>query len=78
MSFGSLIVAVGAVAAGKSRLCFKAAAKSERQHRRDFARSERRIVLRLSAKRIGDWPRKHMPAGHGFDMLTGCMDGCGK
>ena len=87
MSIGSLIIGGGAlvVAADIATWCFKAAARSERQNRREFVRSERsyhnEIVRRELAERLQiehakrdvHLLRRHTSSGAWLDMLTGCL-----
>jgi superfamily I DNA and/or RNA helicase len=88
MSIGSLIVGGGTlvVAAEIATWCFKAAAKSERQNRRDFVRSERayryevarseraarRAIERDTRRRLAQ--EAYEQRGAWLDMLGGCME----
>ena len=88
MSIGSLIVGGGTlvVAAEIATWCFKAAAKNEREYRRDFVRSERayrnevirkeradrREIERETRRQLAQQAYEQRSAW--LDMLTGCMD----
>ena len=88
MSIGALVIGGGTlvVAAEIATWCFKAAAKGERQYRRDFVRSERshrhEVVRRERAERreiIRETNRQlaqeaYEQRGAWLDMLKGCMD----
>jgi hypothetical protein len=88
MSIGSLIICGGTlvVASEIATWCFKAAAKGERQYRRDFVRSERahryetarreraerRKIDRNTRRRLAQ--EAYEQRGEWLDMLTGCME----